>query len=138
MKKVIGIISLAILLTSCWAENQENQSVSGSVVQSWSVVETIQSGSQVEENQNENQSMEEKQDTQSGSQAENIQTDELLQYSLSSNSSGSVVIETQTGTQVETQIEAEVEISDSQEEQLIQETMDELNEFFELLENTDG
>ncbi len=133
MKKVIGIISLAILLTSCGTQNQENQNATGSVAQSGSLVENTQTGWLVEESNNE---------TQTGSEIDeeinNSEANDSQEYAYSKIASGSIKIETQTWSEVETNVDTKIELSDEQDEQLIQETMDELNEFFELLENTDA
>ena len=134
MKKAIGIIFLAILFTSCGAENQENQNATWSLVQSGSVVENSQSGSQTEENQNNTKTGSEVEEEKNDFESSDTQKDSSQEYGFSTIASGSIKIETQTWSEVDTKIE----LSDEQDEQLIQETMDELNEFFELLENTDG
>ncbi len=133
MKKVIGIISLAILLTSCGTQNQENQNATGSVAQSGSIVEDTQTGSLVEESNNETQTGSEIDEEINDSQANDSQ-----EYGFATNINASAKAETQSGSEVDANIDTQIELSDEQDEQLIQETMDELNEFFELLENTDA
>lgn len=138
MKKVIGIISLAILLTSCGTQNQENQNATGSVSQSGSIIENTQTGSLVDEIKNETQTGSEIDEEINDSQSDDSQSDDSQEYGFSSTVNGNTQINTQSGSDIQTDVNAEMEISDTQEEQLIQETMDELNEFFELLENTDA
>lgn len=133
MKKVIGIISLAILFTSCGTQNQENQNATGSVAQSESGVENTQTGWLVEENNNQTQTGSEMDEEINDSEANDSQ-----EYGFSSTVSGSTQVNTQSGSEVDANIDTQIELSDEQDEQLIQETMDELNEFFELLENTDA
>lgn len=133
MKKVIGIISLAILFTSCGTQNQENQNATGSVAQSESGVENTQTGWLVEENNNQTQTGSEMDEEINDSEANDSQ-----EYGFSSTVSGSTQVNTQSGSEVDGNIDTQIELSDEQDEQLIQETMDELNEFFELLENTDA
>lgn len=133
MKKVIGIISLAILFTSCGTQNQENQNATGSVAQSESGVENTQTGWLVEENNNQTQTGSEMDEEINDSEANDSQ-----EYGFSSTVSGSTQVNTQSGSEIDANIDTQIELSDEQDEQLIQETMDELNEFFELLENTDA
>lgn len=133
MKKVIGIISLAILFTSCGTQNQENQNATGSVAQSESGVENTQTGWLVEENNNQTQTGSEMDEEINDSEA-----NDSGEYGFSSTVSGSTQVNTQSGSEVDGNIDTQIELSDEQDEQLIQETMDELNEFFELLENTDA
>lgn len=130
MKKVLSLLVFVAILSSCWNDTTPQETQSGSQTQTGSLVEETQDDT-LEENQTDKEMQEEtSQETQKD---ENSNDD----YGFAQQSSQE---ETQTGSETETSLEVEtqVEMSDSQEEQLIQETMDELNEFFELLENTDG
>lgn len=130
MKKVLSLLVFVTILSSCWNDTTQQETQSGSQTQTGSIVEETQDDT-LEENQTDEEMQEEtSQETQ---EDENSNDD----YGFARQSSQE---ETQTGSEAETSLEVDtqVEMSDSQEEQLIQETMDELNEFFELLENTDG
>jgi len=125
MKKVLSLLVFIAILSSCSNDTTPEETQSGTVSQTGGLVEETQEETDTQDSQEPEEEI-----SQETNQDDETQNED---YSFAEANS-------QTGSETETwvEVDAQLEISDSQEEQLIQETMDELNEFFELLENTDG
>lgn len=134
MKKIISLFAVTFLLVSCGSDKtpevidtptqEENQNET--VIDTPTDEEVIS-----DEDQNETSTGTIQEELNSEENQEDT-TDETYQETPTNWDEQT----TATGTQVEIDAEANAEISGSEEEQLIEETMDELLEFFELLEET--